>query len=166
MKIIVAGAGLVGSNIARYLASTGNDVTVIDQRPELVRMLEDHLDIQGMIGHAAHPDSLEKAAAGDADMVSIEGIDIDRTNHIVHIDGVELILTPTEFRLLWTLARQPGRTFNRYELLDCARGEDANSTERTIDVHIRALRKKLGDRAALIETMRGVGYRFKPGKSN
>ncbi|MCA9090358.1 MAG: response regulator transcription factor [Planctomycetaceae bacterium] len=108
----------------------------------------------------------QEDAAGDADMVSIEGIDIDRTNHIVHIDGVELILTPTEFRLLWTLARQPGRTFNRYELLDCARGEDANSTERTIDVHIRALRKKLGDRAALIETMRGVGYRFKPGKSN
>ncbi|MCA9080097.1 MAG: response regulator transcription factor [Planctomycetaceae bacterium] len=105
-------------------------------------------------------------ASASANSVSIEGIEIDNSNHMVLVDGAELILTPTEFRLLWTLARQPGRTFNRYELLDCARGEDANSTERTIDVHIRALRKKLGDRAELIETMRGVGYRFRPSRAN
>jgi len=100
------------------------------------------------------------AEAGDK--VSIEGIEIDRTNHIVIRDGSELQLTPTEFRLLWTLARQPGRTFTRNELLDCCRGEDANSMERTIDVHVRALRRKLGDDADLIETVRGVGYRCRP----
>jgi two-component system phosphate regulon response regulator PhoB len=98
----------------------------------------------------------------EREMLSIAGIEVDRTNHLVTLDGREIILTPTEFKLLWTLGKQPGRTFNRHELLDCARGEDANSMERTIDVHIRALRKKLEDRAELIETIRGVGYRFRP----
>jgi two-component system phosphate regulon response regulator PhoB len=98
----------------------------------------------------------------EREQLSIDGIDIDRTQHIVKLHREELPLTPTEFRLLWTLARQPGRTFSRNELLDCCRGEDANSMERTIDVHIRALRKKLLDRADVIETIRGIGYRFKP----
>lgn len=96
------------------------------------------------------------------EVISIDGITVDRQSHIVKLDGHELTLTPTEFRLLWTLGRQPGRTFSRNELLDCARGEDANSMERTIDVHVRALRKKLGSKAELIETIRGIGYRCKP----
>ncbi|MFG0333481.1 MAG: winged helix-turn-helix domain-containing protein, partial [Maioricimonas sp. JB049] len=100
------------------------------------------------------------AEAGDK--VILQGIEIDRTNHNVNRNGTELLLTPTEFRLLWTLARQPGRTFTRNELLDCCRGEDANSMERTIDVHVRALRRKLEDDAELIETVRGVGYRARP----
>jgi two-component system phosphate regulon response regulator PhoB len=57
--------------------------------------------------------------------------------------------------------RQPGRAYSRHELMDSSRGEDANSLERTIDVHIRALRKKLEDKGPLIETVRGIGYRFK-----
>ena len=69
MKVIVAGAGLVGANIARYLASAGNDVTVIDQRPELVRKLADNLDIQALLGHAAHPACLQQAGAKDADLL-------------------------------------------------------------------------------------------------
>jgi two-component system phosphate regulon response regulator PhoB len=101
----------------------------------------------------------------DAETLSLDGVDIDRTRHSVRIHGDELPLTPTEFRLLWTLMRQPGRAFNRNELLDCCRGEDANSMERTIDVHIRALRKKLGETADLIETVRGVGYRFRTARS-
>ncbi|WP_437227415.1 response regulator [Planctomicrobium sp. SH661] len=100
----------------------------------------------------------------DRQTLNIDGIDIDRTQHIVKLHGEELPLTPTEFNLLWTLARQPGRTFSRNELLDTCRGEDANSMERTIDVHIRALRKKLVDRAELVETIRGIGYRFKPSR--
>ena len=95
MKIIVAGAGLVGANIARYLASTGNDVTVIDQRPELVRMLEDHLDIQGMIGHSAHPDSLEKAAAGDADML-IAVTQVDEVNMMACQVAHSIFIVPTK----------------------------------------------------------------------
>jgi two-component system phosphate regulon response regulator PhoB len=75
--------------------------------------------------------------------------------------GSEVALTPTEFRLLWVLARQPGRPFTRNELLDSSRGEDANALARTIDVHIRSLRQKLGEQASNIETVRGVGYRFR-----
>jgi two-component system phosphate regulon response regulator PhoB len=99
------------------------------------------------------------------DVVSVDGIEIDRTRHVVTVNSKELPLTPTEFRLLWTLARQPGRTFTRNELLDCCRGEDANSMERTIDVHVRALRKKLDDLANTVETVRGVGYRFRAASS-
>jgi two-component system phosphate regulon response regulator PhoB len=103
-----------------------------------------------------------RATDDEADTVAVEDILIDRTRHVVEVGGEELLLTPTEFKLLWTLARQRGRTFNRNELLDCARGEDANSMERTIDVHIRALRKKLDERADYVETVRGIGYRFRP----
>src|SRR5262249_58017854 len=61
---------------------------------------------------------------------------------------------------LEVLLRQAGRAFTRFELMDAAIGEDAVVLERTIDVHIKSLRKKLGDAAELIETVRGVGYRF------
>ncbi len=95
------------------------------------------------------------------DVVASQGVEVDRTNHVARMNGVELLLTPTEFRMLWTLARQPGRTFSRAELIDICRGEDANALERTIDVHVRALRKQLGNDSGLIETVRGVGYRFR-----
>ncbi|MFO1092314.1 MAG: response regulator [Planctomycetaceae bacterium] len=95
----------------------------------------------------------------DTDSLSFGDLDIDRIRHAVTLKGKELPLTPTEFKLLWTLIRQPGRAFNRHELLDCCRGGDANSMERTIDVHVRALRKKLGREGDVIETVRGVGYR-------
>ena len=76
-----------------------------------------------------------------------------------------LDLTPTEFRLLECLIRQPGRAFTRHQLMDAAIGEGAIVLERTIDVHIKTLRKKLGRGAGqagdLIETVRGVGYRFR-----
>lgn len=97
-----------------------------------------------------------------ADRLAVRGLEIDRLNHQVKLNGTELMLTPTEFRLLWVLARQPGRPFSRHELMDSSRGEDANALERTIDVHIRSLRQKLEDYADLIETVRGVGYRFRP----
>jgi two-component system phosphate regulon response regulator PhoB len=56
--------------------------------------------------------------------------------------------------------RQPGRAFERCELIDSALGEDTLVLERTIDVHIRAIRKKIGEKSVAIETVRGVGYRF------
>jgi two-component system phosphate regulon response regulator PhoB len=99
---------------------------------------------------------------GESDRVAAGPLEIDRLNHLCRVDGRELSLTPTEFRLLWALARQPGRPFSRHELMDRSRGEDANALERTIDVHIRSLRQKLGDQAPLVETVRGVGYRFRP----
>ena len=69
MKVIVCGAGQVGSNIARHLATEDNNVTVIDQNPELVRKISDSLDVRGIVGHASHPAVLERAGAPDTDML-------------------------------------------------------------------------------------------------
>lgn len=69
MKVIICGAGQVGWQIARQLSGEGNDVTVVDNNPELVRRATDTLDVQGLTGFASHPDVLERAGARDADMV-------------------------------------------------------------------------------------------------
>jgi len=90
-----------------------------------------------------------------------QGIMVDRERHRVTAEDEPLDLTPSEFGLLESLIRQPGRVFSRSELIDSALGGDSLVLERTIDVHIRSLRKKLGKRAGLIETVRGVGYRFR-----
>lgn len=101
-----------------------------------------------------------QANESNADQIMIDQLEIDRVHHTAKVDGRDLHLTPTEFRLLWTLVRNPGRPFSRHELMDRCRGEDANALERTIDVHIRSLRQKLNERSAQVETVRGVGYRF------
>jgi two-component system phosphate regulon response regulator PhoB len=95
------------------------------------------------------------------DVVVRQGISVDRRRHQAMAQNRPLQLTRTEFRLLETLIRQPGRVFQRSELIDAALGEDTMVMERTIDVHIRALRRKLGGSADVIETVRGVGYRFR-----
>jgi trk/ktr system potassium uptake protein len=69
MKVIVCGAGQVGSNIARHLAAERNDVTIIDQSPELIRRISEAYDVQGLVGFASHPDMLDRAGAADADML-------------------------------------------------------------------------------------------------
>jgi two-component system phosphate regulon response regulator PhoB len=79
----------------------------------------------------------------------------------VTVEEKLLDLTPSEFGLLEALIRQPGRVFARSELIDAALGGDSLVLERTIDVHIRSLRKKLGPHALLVETVRGIGYRFR-----
>ena len=94
------------------------------------------------------------------DVVEHLNVRIDRVRHRAFVEGRELDLTPTEFRLLECLLRQPGRAFTRNQLMDAAIGEGAIVLERTIDVHVKTLRKKLGV-ADLIETVRGIGYRFR-----
>ena len=69
MKVIICGAGQVGWQIARHLSGERNDVTVVDNNPELVRRATDALDVQGIAGHASYPDILERAGASDADMI-------------------------------------------------------------------------------------------------
>ncbi len=95
----------------------------------------------------------------DRNVVASQGIVIDRKRHSATVDDLLLDLTPSEFSLLDMLIRQPGRAFTRSELIDSALG-DAFVLERTIDVHIRSIRKKLRNHASLVETVRGVGYRF------
>ncbi len=93
-------------------------------------------------------------------VLSAFGLSIDRIQHMVTYVGERLDLTPTEFRMLWTLMSQPGRPFSRLELIEVSRGQDAAALERTIDVHVRSLRSKLKGAGVLIETVRGIGYRF------
>ena len=102
----------------------------------------------------------EKSTA-ETSVLAAHGVDIDKASFETRVNDVEIELTRTEFRMLWTLMRQPGRSFSRLELMDSSRGMDANALERTIDVHVRSLRKKMGDLGDLIETVRGIGYRFK-----
>jgi len=98
------------------------------------------------------------------DVSEHQGVKIDRVRHRATVNGEALDLTPTEFRLLECLVRQPGRAFSRHQLMDTAIGEGSIVLERTIDVHIKTLRRKMteaGGRGELIETVRGVGYRFR-----
>ncbi|QGJ71900.1 Alkaline phosphatase synthesis transcriptional regulatory protein PhoP [Planctomycetales bacterium 10988] len=99
----------------------------------------------------------------DQEILAAHGLELDRWRHRSTLNGEELPLTVTEFRLLWALARQPGRAFTRHELLEAALGDSAVAQERTVDVHIKAIRQKLGRHAGLVETVRGVGYRFPEG---
>jgi two-component system phosphate regulon response regulator PhoB len=99
-------------------------------------------------------------SSNDTVLVS-QGVMVDRDRHRVTINEHPLDLTPSEFGLLEALLRQPGRVFSRAELIDAALGGDSLVLERTIDVHIRSLRKKMGPHAALVETVRGIGYRFR-----
>lgn len=107
---------------------------------------------------------LRRASAKDPvvtdQMVSVAGLVIDPARFEVRTDGQVIRLTPTEFKLLQTLAGSPGRVFRRGDLLDSVIGPGAVVTERNIDTHIKSLRKKLELRGDLIETVRGVGYRF------
>lgn len=95
------------------------------------------------------------------DTVISQGIVVDRQRHRVMAGEQSIELTRSEFELLDVLIRQPGRVFSRAELIDAALGDDAIVLERTIDVHVRALRRKLGEFADMVETVRGVGYRFR-----
>jgi two-component system, OmpR family, phosphate regulon response regulator PhoB len=109
-----------------------------------------------------------EGTADPSDIIEHSGVKIDRVRHRVTVNTKKLELTPTEFRLLECLLRQPGRAFTRHQLMDSAIGEGLIVLERTIDVHIKTLRKKMealaNTEAEFIETVRGVGYRFRETK--
>ena len=88
-------------------------------------------------------------------------LSVDKERHEVKLAESPVELTATEFKILSCLAERPGRVFKRDDLLSRVLGDDAIVIDRTIDVHIRSIRKKFGDHRDLIETVRGVGYRFK-----
>ncbi|MEV4702843.1 response regulator transcription factor [Actinoplanes sp. NPDC049316] len=86
---------------------------------------------------------------------------LDETRHSAELDGERLELTPTEWGLLTALAAAPGRVFSRYELINRIRGYEFPGYERTVDSHVKNLRRKLGPGAGgLVETVLGVGYRM------
>jgi DNA-binding response OmpR family regulator len=94
--------------------------------------------------------------------ISVSGLEMDLRKRLAALDGRDLGLTPTEFRLLWILAGEPGRVFERSQLTRwCHRGGQHGIRMRTIDVHVKSIRNKLGAQAGLVETVHGVGYRFR-----
>ena len=86
---------------------------------------------------------------------------IDLSGHEVIYKGQRISLTATEFRILEFLAARPGRVFSRDEIIDAALGNETSVFDRTIDVHITAIRRKLGPGGEQIETVRGFGYKFR-----
>ncbi|WP_324787298.1 response regulator transcription factor [Streptomyces sp. H51] len=103
------------------------------------------------------------AGTADAPVPSYGGgrLRIDEARHEAVLDGVAVELTPTEWGLLTTLASVPGRVYSRYELVNRVRGYEFAGYERTVDSHVKNLRRKLGPAGpALVETVLGVGYRL------
>ena len=97
----------------------------------------------------------------DASAITIEDLQIIPSRYEVFVKGDAVKLTTTEFGILVCLARRPGWVFTRYQIIDAVKGEDYIVTDRAVDVQIVSLRKKLGPLGQMIETVRGVGYRFK-----
>ncbi|MCK4595969.1 response regulator transcription factor, partial [candidate division WOR-3 bacterium] len=101
-----------------------------------------------------------KETPRDEKIINVDDLIIDPVKYVVTLREKHLSFTTKEFKLLISLASNPGRVFTRDQLLDRVWGE-AIVTDRTIDVHIKKIREKLGDFKKYIETIRGVGYRFK-----
>jgi len=102
----------------------------------------------------------EQQRADIEQTLSAGPIEIDLDRHRVRLDGRDVSLTLTEFRLLAAIVTASGRVLQRDQLIDSAMGPDTIVTDRTIDVHMTALRKKLGEARKYIRTVRGVGYKL------
>lgn len=89
-----------------------------------------------------------------------QGISIDEKRHEVFVDGVKMELTSSEFSLLAFLANHPGWVYTRSQIVKAVHGDNYPVTDRSVDVMVLSLRRKLGTRGSLVETVRGVGYRF------
>jgi two-component system phosphate regulon response regulator PhoB len=102
----------------------------------------------------------DKPQAAD-ETIRVGALSLDAARHETRLDGKKLELSATEFSVLEVLARSPGRVFTRSQIIDAVRGHDYPVTDRSVDVQILAIRKKLGSAGELVETVRGVGYRFR-----
>ena len=103
----------------------------------------------------------DESEASDGNVLVIHDISINPARREVLVEGEDVRLTFTEFNILQLLAKRPGVVFSRYKIVDALHGSDYLVTDRAVDVQIVSLRKKLGDCGHYIETVRGVGYRFK-----
>ena len=105
----------------------------------------------------------EQAAGGPPEVIRAGDVELDTARMRATVDGAPVALTPTEFELVATLARQPGRVFTRSQLLNAVHGVAFESYERAIDAHVKNIRRKLEPeprRPRYLLTVYGVGYRF------
>lgn len=107
--------------------------------------------------------NLRKTESGkgeEENIIKFGPIEINKEKYLVHIDGKHVILPKKEFQILSYLAKNPGRVFSREKILSDVWGANVFVVERTIDVHVRKIREKLGKHSGMIETVKGVGYKF------
>ena len=103
----------------------------------------------------------ESGVKDDSSVIQVEGMQIHPGRHEVTMGDNVVDLTPSEFRILHYLARRPGWVYSRDQIIDAIRGHGYVVTDRAIDVQVVGLRKKLGDYGKFIETVGGIGYRFR-----
>jgi len=162
--------------MARILISTGLSVPLVVILSEGGLAAMNHeWGSSDIILHSAGPAEIEVRIRlalakyrAEREVVSINalGVIIDESSYSAKVHGKPLDLTYKEFELLKFLAQHPGRVFSRDQLLSEVWGYDYFGGSRTVDVHIRRLRAKLGDLEGLISTVRNVGYRFNPTDSD
>lgn len=114
------------------------------------------LRVRAVLKRNAPPEPASKSTS-----LKMDGLVVDMDAYKVLIDNEEVLLTATEFKLLAELLKNKGRVRTRDQLLNTVWGYEFEGYARTVDTHVRRLRQKIGDYAKYIETMRGVGYRFK-----
>ncbi len=104
---------------------------------------------------------LSESKVEGTDILDFGLLKIETSKCRVYVRDEEIILTSTEFKILLLLAQRPGHVYTREQFINNIQGDNIFVTGRTIDTHIAGLRKKIGDTANMIETIRGIGYRFK-----
>ncbi len=109
---------------------------------------------------AARVQALLKRLVNNRDVKSFDGLEIDDQGRYVYVDGIRIDLTPKEYELLFYLAENPGRALSRDQILNAVWKYDYFGDVRTVDTHVKKLRLKLRDKSELIQTVRGLGYRF------
>ncbi|MDA8736294.1 response regulator transcription factor [Opitutales bacterium] len=132
----------------------GLEIGAEDYLPKPFNMRELSIRVGKLLARSATVSETTKSTR-----IEISGVVIDAELHQLSIDGVEVILTATEFRLLQLLMERKGRVQSREHLLVAVWNYDTDIETRTVDTHVRRVREKLGPYAHLIETVRGVGYR-------
>ena len=132
----------------------GLEIGADDYLPKPFNMKELSIRVGKLLARSATVSETTKSSR-----IEISGVVIDAELHQLSIDGVEVILTATEFRLLQLLMERKGRVQSREHLLVAVWNYDTDIETRTVDTHVRRVREKLGPYAHLIETVRGVGYR-------
>jgi DNA-binding response OmpR family regulator len=128
-------------------------------KPFDLDVLQARVRVQMRAGQLA----LEANSAPTDGVFECEELRIDTSKVRVTVSGTDVALTSTEFKILQTIAEKPGHVFTRTQLISQIQGENIHVTGRTIDTHIAGLRKKLTTAGRLVETIRGIGYRFKDG---
>ena len=106
-------------------------------------------------------DVVASSSQDEAPVIRMKGLFMNPNDFSVTYNEKPLKLTAVEYKILYFLARKPGRVYTRERIIEQVRGDDVIITGRTVDVHVLSLRRKLGDAADLIETVRGIGYRVR-----